>query len=466
MQIPTRLIVTAVLCAATAAQPRPAAAQGLYYKEVLKEGRYYVFNDAGQADAWEKSGEMGRAITRPGAGPNGETVVADSERALQLFFFKHGIAEAVPEPKAPTMRAEWRDGKTRITTDHAYMELGNRVQIRYTQEMPDDAVTLPGTGGPGDARGSFRIRRGKTKFEGWIWKSNLTYEFQMNWPAAGSSNPGALLEDASFAWDPAGEGTFRVVAGQFKVPFGRQELTSSGNQQFVDRSLVSNEFARGRDAGVAVQGVLFGNRLEYRAGFFNGNGLTRSVNDNGTFQYNARLMWQPNGSQDLTHRAWVSGPLYSEGDFESGETPIYAVAVNFERNDFHRTTVENDLKSTVVGLDGVFKYRGFFGTGEVFWRSREPEEGASFDAPGWYVQAGQMLNRRRTWEAAFRYGWRDVNDAIDNRDATEVRGGVSYYHRRHALKLQADAGRVGTQLGPDAGTRHDVEIRLQAQFIF
>jgi len=332
--------------------------------------------------------------------------------------------------------------------------------------MPDETVTLPGTGGPGDSRGSFRIRRAKTKFEGWIWRQNLTYELQMNWPAVSGSNPGALLEDASFAWDPAGRGTFRVVAGQFKVPFGRQELTSSGNQQFVDRSLVSNEYARGRDTGLAVQGVLFGNKLEYRAGFFNGNGLTRSANDNGTFQYNARLMWQPTGSQNLVQRAWVSGPLYSEGDFESTDTPIYALGLNFERNDFHRTTAENDLRSTVVGLDGIFKFRGFSGTGELFWRSRDPEEGDRFNADGWYVQAGRMLNRRRTWEAAFRYGWRDANDAIDNRNVTEVRGGISYYDRRHALKFQADAGRVGTELGPGAGTRHDAEVRLQAQLIF
>ena len=59
-------------------------------------------------------------------------------------------------------------------------------------------------------------------------------------------------------------GKFRVVFGQYKVPFGRQEMTSSGSQQFVDRSLVSNEFARGRDIGVSVQGAVWSNKLEYR----------------------------------------------------------------------------------------------------------------------------------------------------------------------------------------------------------
>jgi hypothetical protein len=73
----------------------------MYYKEIRKGDRIYVFNDAAEAERFERSGEMRRAITRPGAGPNGETVVADSERALQLFFFKHDIAEPVPEPPPP-----------------------------------------------------------------------------------------------------------------------------------------------------------------------------------------------------------------------------------------------------------------------------------------------------------------------------------------------------------------------------
>ena len=95
---------------AVMASTPPALAQGFYYKEIRKDERIYVFNSAEEADRFEKSGEMGRGITRPGAGPNGETVVADSERALQLFFFKHNISEPVPEPSrsAPARPVERR----------------------------------------------------------------------------------------------------------------------------------------------------------------------------------------------------------------------------------------------------------------------------------------------------------------------------------------------------------------------
>jgi hypothetical protein len=453
----------------------PALAQGLYYKEIRRDGRIYVFNNAAEAERFEKTGEMGIGITRPGTGPNGETVVGDNERALQLFYFKHGLSEVVPEPQPPVQRVEWRDGKTRITTPLAYMEVSNRVQVRYTHEFPDDtAGALAGTESPGDSRGSFRIRRAKFKLEGWVFippatgaQPKISYEVQTNWPAATGSNVGAFLEDAYLAWDPKGRGQFRVLFGQFKAPLGRQELNSSGSQQFVDRALVSNEYSRGRDTGVAVQGVLGINQLEYRAAIFNGNGLTRTTNDNASFQANGRLMWQPNGSQALAQRAWVSGALYSEADFESTTTPIYAVAVSFEHNDFHRTTTGNDLKSNIIGIDGVFKYKGFFATAEYYIRRRTPETGAKFDSNGGFVQVGMMLNRFRTWEAAFRYGSRDVTDRVADDDIKEIRGGISYYYSRHTLKFQADVGRVETgRPGNAAGARKDNELRLQAQFIF
>ena len=108
-------------------------------------------------------------------------------------------------------------------------------------------------------------------------KSWLTYEMQVNCPGVTGSNAGALLEDAAFDIDfSKGKGLFRVHVGQFKVPYGAQEMTSSGNQQFVDRALVSNSFFRGRETGVALWGATPNNKLEWRVGMFNGNSMTRS----------------------------------------------------------------------------------------------------------------------------------------------------------------------------------------------
>ena len=68
----------------------PLEAQGSFYMEVPKEGRIFVFNNMKVYNDWVQSGELGVSITRIGAGPNGETLVFDSEEAVHLYNFKHG----------------------------------------------------------------------------------------------------------------------------------------------------------------------------------------------------------------------------------------------------------------------------------------------------------------------------------------------------------------------------------------
>ena len=71
------------------AAARSARAGDLFYQEAAKDGRIYVFAIGKEYAAWSKSGEIGKAITRVGYGPNGETVVFDSEEAVNLYNFKH-----------------------------------------------------------------------------------------------------------------------------------------------------------------------------------------------------------------------------------------------------------------------------------------------------------------------------------------------------------------------------------------
>ena len=272
-------------------------AQGMYYKEITKDGRIYVFNIEKNALAFEKGGEMGPGLTRPGAGPNGETVVADSEQALDLFFFKHGIAQSVPRPEPVVQKVEWRDGKTRFTLGkNFYMELSNRVQPRFTEQIPDDSVKLAGTENAGDSKGSFRIRRAKTKFEGWIYKPELEFEVQLNWPDANGSPVARFMEDANIDWDISKKKIFRLRFGQFKAPYGRQQLTSSGAQQFVDRADTDARYNPGRETGIALWGTLGGNKLDWRVMASNGNGRSQDANDNSKFLYTARAMWQVVGN--------------------------------------------------------------------------------------------------------------------------------------------------------------------------
>jgi len=94
-------LLALALALSTAAVTR-AQVTGLYYQEVEKaeDQRVYVFNTPEKYQSWQQTGDMGIAVTLIGRGPNGETIVAENETALDLYLFKHNLpAYDRPTPK-------------------------------------------------------------------------------------------------------------------------------------------------------------------------------------------------------------------------------------------------------------------------------------------------------------------------------------------------------------------------------
>lgn len=445
----TFLAAAICLLALIGATAASAQIMGLYYQELEKDGRVYVFNTPEAYKAFTTTGELGKSITLIGKAEGGKTLVAENETAADLYNFKHNLPaydRKTPEPPKIPFEVSWKDGKTTITSKSAQLAISNRVQIRFTSENLD---TNSPTAGP--ERDSFRIRRAKTKFEGWVYTKDLTYELQLNW--ADSAN---VLEDAVINYDLSkGKKSVMLKTGQFKVPFGRQELTSSGSQQFVDRSNVSNTFARGRDIGLQLWGTPNGGKLDWRIGVFNGNGRTVSRNDNDDLQLNARLQWAPWGD-----------PKYSEGDFDSTDKPLFAIAGEYESNArpvaAAGTTPAHENDQTIIGYDAVFKYKGFSVFGEYFDRENDRNLNLSdFDDSGYNLQIGYFVIAQK-FEIALRLSEFDPNKDRDNDKRSEDGIGFSYYWNKHAHKLQADY----RQLEDDARGSEDKEIRIQYQIIF
>jgi phosphate-selective porin OprO/OprP len=358
------------------------------------------------------------------------------------------------------------EGATTVTLQNAQISLSNRVQFRFMEELPSSGVQLPGTTRDGQSKGSFRIRRAKTALEGWFWKKELTFDVQLSWagPEAGASTQ-TPLEDARLTWDASKKGSFLISIGQFKVPFGRQEMTSSGRLQFADRSLLNGEFTRGRDVGVQVHGRIAKDRVEYFAGVFNGNPASRISNDNTKLQYNARVSVEPLGR--------VS---YSEGAFEGWDKPLLALAVQFENNDLSGATNLTDLNTTVFGGDLVFKHKGFSIFAEYFNRKRTPEavsgpssatsgaaalSGGSFQSNGYNLQAGYFLKRDKL-EIAARIAGYDPSNKLGANSQSEKGGALTYFILKHTLKVTADF----RALRDDFDRTTNKELRLQTQVTF
>jgi len=327
----------------------------------------------------------------------------------------------------------WKDGQTTISAEKAVIELSNRLQLRWTQDWPEE----------GSAAGSFRIRRAKTKLEGWVYDERFSFGLQLNW-----ADSGEPLEDAYLDWDLTGSGLFRLKLGQYKVPFGRQQLTSSGSQQFVDRSIVSSQYAKGRDVGLSLHGQTAGGKLSWGAGLFNGSGRNVTSNPDGRYQVNARIQLAPNGD-----------PKYSESDFESRDRPLYAIAAQVHHND--DGVGEARLRRSIYGADAVFKFRGFSLFGEAFFEEREPEGAPSFESSGVAVQAGYLFAERR-FEVAGRYATWDPSDEVAGDRRNEVGAALGYYYNKHKFKVQADLRVVEDE----ASGESDTQLRVQTQFVF
>jgi phosphate-selective porin OprO and OprP len=354
-----------------------------------------------------------------------------------------------PSPTPAPPNITWKDGRTRLEFEHAVLNVTNRVQFRWTEQWPDELTRLSGTDAAGQSLGSFRLRRIKTKVDGWIHTPRLVFELQLNWAELGAT-PSNAVEDLTLDWDLSGRRLFHVRIGQMKVPFGRQVITSSMGQQFVDRAVVANEFSKGRDQGVELHGGLSKERFEWRFGIYNGNGQTKLANDNRHYQYDARLTWQPFGD-----------PRFSEVDFESGERPLFALSAGFEHNDTHGSTTGVDTGRRVLGFDGVFKYRGLFVTTEIYRRTLDPEGLPRYRSDGWFAQGGKLFLGRRL-EVAGRYGQWDPSALVSSDLRKERAVALSWYEHRHALKVQSDL----RWLRDEARQTTDRELRVQAQFAF
>ncbi|ACH39635.1 phosphate-selective outer membrane channel [Citrifermentans bemidjiense Bem] len=350
------------------------------------------------------------------------------------------------------------------------MSLGGRLQTRYTYTDGEDSSLTPNAS-------RWEVRRMKLWINGYAYNKDLTYLLQVDFVSGGSSR---LLEHAYLNYRFIDE--VQLLAGQTKVPFGRQWLNSSGSQQFVDRSITSDTFRPGYDAGAKLGGDLFGGISTYEIGAYGGAGqsATRATNgDNTATAIAARVTVNPFGKMP-----------YSESDLDDTATPLLSIGANYYGNTLRKTAATTFETNNITlagtngwlgrnvaafatgelvdidsyGADAAFKWRGVFALTEyLYGRGKGGDSGSIVRAHGWYAQAGYCIVPQ-TLEVALRYAFIDPNRAVSDDQRTDVSAAVSYYFNKHNLKIQGDVTNAHDQ---SKGSGVDDQIyRLQAQIIF
>lgn len=273
-----------------------ANAAGFFYVEEVKDGRIYVFGDANNYKVFQQTGELEVRVTRVGIGPNGETVVADTEDALQMYYFKHNLpGEVIDHPAgapAPAMQEKLPYKFSGYVFGDYY----------YNIDRDPNIATLPNVASPSGAKdfNAFIIRRAYFTFDDDIAK-NFTARFRLEADSSSLDSKGKItvfVKDAYLRWKSAFARQDIVFGIQptpaYEVSEGLWAYRSLEKTIMDLRGIVSS-----RDIGVSLKGPIdSAGKFSYWAMFGNGSGNNPEI-DKFKRLY-GQLEWKPNDAFTAT----------------------------------------------------------------------------------------------------------------------------------------------------------------------
>jgi len=296
-------------------------------------------------------------------------------------------------------------------------------------------------GPPKNFANSFEIRRARLVLEGNIHTKKLLYKMQTDF-----GKGFVTLKDYHFDVELAPEVWLR--AGQWKRPFSRQQINSSGRLEVTDRAITDKAFGAGRDIGVAIRNDYEKSpELEWIFGVFNGTGdaaaiTSTTTTDPMTMETTTTTGLPTNVPKEFKpaviarvgiNRGGLKG--YSEADLEGGPLRFGVAASVWLEGDFD----ENDKSNQKIEIDGVVKNEGLSASLGVYAMTDQDGEGvldAANSLLGFHLQAGYMLVPKH-WQVVGRYAL--VADALapdtTARDQQEISVGGNYYGFGHDAKL-------------------------------
>jgi phosphate-selective porin OprO/OprP len=313
-----------------------------------------------------------------------------------------------------------------------------------------------------DANARAYLRRARVNLSGrFIEEFNFRVEMELAGSLANTTGFRAQLTDAYLNWNRYDSANVR--AGQFKTPFGYEQLYLDPRLYTVERSLVSDRLTPGRQIGIQLGGEAYYERFNYAVGFFNGTAMNQNFNDNDKFMTTARVSVVPFSGRLLNSQSrWSVG---ADG-FRSTDVNI-AAATDFGFDSTPGTPAKDGIfvgRRSAIGFDSQFELGRFELWSEYLGGTFEPADRLPLPrvrANGWYGQASyfvifdklQLVARRETF---------DPNTRVLGNDTRSTILGANWYFKQHDLKLQLDWMRSDV---PGLGKRQDKIIgRMQAVF--
>lgn len=312
----------------------------------------------------------------------------------------------------------------------------NRAAFNFNDQMPN---TIEG-----------KVRRLRLRFDGFVYSPKITYVIQlsftpedMDWERTEFPN---ILRDAMIFYRV--NDNLTLGAGQTKLPGNRQRVNSSGDLQFVDRSIVNATLNVDRDFGVQAKYTrrLVNNFHYILLGAIStgqGRNFYRAVSE---LSYTGRLELLPFGMFEAFGD-------YFEGDLMREKTPKLSIGMTVNQN-YNTLRTGGQIGELLYQprdmatymSDWLFKYSGFAFASEFLYRTSDNPLTFNEENDVRYVYKGLGQNYQASYilptnlEFAGRYTRLEPGERIKQYEPTvqHFTAGLTKYIRGHRLKLQSD----------------------------
>ena len=303
------------------------------------------------------------------------------------------------------------------------MKLGGQLQFRYIWHQQDQNSTTADNDDMG-----FQFRRMKFNVKGHIGSPKITYALVLS----GARDTGAVkIQDAKMGYK-FGNG-FAVNFGKYKIPFLREELTSSSRQLAVDRSIVTEYFTLDRSEQV---------ELTYSGSNYK---LAVSLNDGADEEFSTIGSDPADFAIAARGDIALMGNLKQIKDFTTwskDDTGLFlGGAIFYQAGDGNNADNSSESSANYMAwtIDGSYESNGFSLYAAYMGSSMEYDNavaGTDRDPSGFLVQAGYHIIPD-TLEPFVR--WETIDgDVATEEEMQAVTFGLNWYLKKHNAKFTTD----------------------------
>ena len=338
-----------------------------------------------------------------------ESAIARIEARLNDTVSADELAPTLKEYSDLTKALGW-DGKSPLPAvkpagKEKSLALGGFLQLNYLNgTAPDTRATGPFN--------TFLIRRARINFTG-SFTENVSFKLESDFgnnSLAAKTGAAGQATDTYVSWTRFPTASVRL--GQFKTPFGYEQLTTDTKLYAIERSLSNDLLTLGRQIGTMVYGDLAGKRVSYSLAVFNGTGTNTGSNDN----------------QKMLKVGRVAAVVL---DTKVGQEKVKLTAgANYYTTE-DKGTFTGRREGT--GVDAQLLYGPAEFQAEWLENQKHPVTGAATTSSGWAALAAWNFSPK--WQGLVAYDNYDSNTAKGGTTTTEWTYGLSYLLKGDDLKL-------------------------------